>query len=398
MYTLGTCSTVCIHQCFDDTLHSIRSLSGSIKLCHNTYPKSAPFEIAYWKMTAMPVLLRRWAHVCARATLQAESFTFGALHPTRTISSSQKHSLEADKDNVVAEIPKDTLPDSRPDSDITESYTQGRTGIVEKPLQPSGVQEQSEKPAKNSPQHYLNPERHRDPKFRAQPEPSQLYTGIVSRVGTMPHCIQVTRQVQVWDSFIQKYYTRPERLLVHDPSPATFLREGDVIEYGTFLQKERDDPKRWRIFEQTTKESSKIIAQKEAEDLERVRTEMQSLGIQDEKEYQAHKAKELRIQEEKGVRAAKKKKRGQNRKNIKPIRLGVSKIKGVQFVVRRIVTPFGEDIETRLANLPAQPEQSTRVQPGSRRGGQDTLLKGRGGNTSRHTARASVAGRAKVLA
>lgn len=213
----------------------------------------------------------------------------------------------------------------------------------------------------------------------------------------MPHCIQVTRQVQVWDSFIQKYYTRPERLLVHDPSPTNFLREGDVIEYGTFLQKERDDPKRWRIFEQTTENSAEVIAQKEAEDAEKVRAEMESLGVEDEDVYSEHKARQKKIEDEKEVRSRLKKKRGLKSKGVKPIRLGVGKVKGVQFVVRRVVTPFGDDVETRLANLAVQIKEAARAQPSSARGGQNTLARGAGGNLSRNSAKASVAGRAKVL-
>lgn len=355
-------------------------------------------------MKPISVLVRRCAHASARATLQAETSIPRPANSTRSISSSQRAALNADNANNLREKLKESTYNGPREEIAVPMDAESETMMTEMESQLDDVKDyivearmilQGLPP----PQHYLTPEAHRDPKYRAQPEPSQLFTGTVSRVGTMPHCIQVTRQVQVWDSFIKKYYTRPERLLVHDPSPPNFLREGDIIEYGTFLQKERDDPKQWRIFEQTTAVSAQVIARKEAQDMERVKTEMKNLGIQDEEEYREHKAKELRIKKEEEIRAVKKKKRkGLGKKGIKPVRLGVSKIKGVQFVARRVVTPFGEDIETRLANLAIQSEQAKRVQPQSARGGQNTLLRGRGGNMSRNTGRASVAGRAKVPA
>lgn len=65
------------------------------------------------------------------------------------------------------------------------------------------------------------------------------------------------------------------------------------------------------------------------------------------------------------------------------------KMRGVQFVVRRVVTPFGVGLDERMGRL-AKGKGSG--QEKSARGGQDSLLVGLGGSLSRGSGRASVAG------
>jgi len=65
------------------------------------------------------------------------------------------------------------------------------------------------------------------------------------------------------------------------------------------------------------------------------------------------------------------------------------KVRGVQFVVRRVVTPFGVGLDERMERLAVQDGD---VQERASEGGQDSLLRGLGGNLSRNSGRASVAG------
>lgn len=66
------------------------------------------------------------------------------------------------------------------------------------------------------------------------------------------------------------------------------------------------------------------------------------------------------------------------------------KTRGVQFVVRRVVTPFGVGLDERMERLAEQPDGE--AQEGSTKGGQDSLLRSLGGNLSRASGRAAVAG------
>lgn len=65
------------------------------------------------------------------------------------------------------------------------------------------------------------------------------------------------------------------------------------------------------------------------------------------------------------------------------------KTRGVQFVVRRVVTPFGVGLDERMERLG---EQTGTGQEKSAKGGQDSLLRSLGGNLSRSSGRAAVAG------
>ncbi|KAK5060985.1 hypothetical protein LTR84_007526 [Exophiala bonariae] len=61
---------------------------------------------------------------------------------------------------------------------------------------------------------------------------SESFIGRVSRTGTMRKTVRVSRNVQVWDAHLQKYYTREKHALVHDPDD--LLVEGDLVSYGGF--------------------------------------------------------------------------------------------------------------------------------------------------------------------
>lgn len=67
-----------------------------------------------------------------------------------------------------------------------------------------------------------------------------------------------------------------------------------------------------------------------------------------------------------------------------------NKERGVQFVVRRVVTPFGVGLEERGRVAEVETDQAT--QPLSRIGGQDGLAKGLSGSPSRQSGSAAVAG------
>lgn len=130
----------------------------------------------------------------------------------------------------------------------------------------------------------------------------------------------------------------------HDPNPPNFLREGDIVEYGAYTQLERET--------------------KQARDLERAERHAKRL---EEIDASGKAVRKLRRDE-----AFKKAKYG-------------NKVRGIQFVVRRVVTPFGVGLEERMQQLGLAPPESSE-------GGQDSLLKGTGGNTSSKVARATVAG------
>jgi len=163
----------------------------------------------------------------------------------------------------------------------------------------------------------------------------------------MPQTVQITREHQVLDKFLQKYYTRPLRLKAHDPNPAGFLREGDIVEYGAYTQPEKDT--------------------KLAKDIDRVEREEQRLEEQD-----------------KSGKAVRRFRRNEAKKK----EMMGKKVRGVQFVVRRVVTPFGTGLDERVEKLATQPSG----QEAAKDGGQDSLLKGMGGNESRRSGRAAVAG------
>ena len=67
-----------------------------------------------------------------------------------------------------------------------------------------------------------------------------------------------------------------------------------------------------------------------------------------------------------------------------------NKARGVQYVVRRVVTPFGVGLDERMEQLGVGVDDLK--QPRSSEGGQDSLLRGLGGNMSRQTRSAAVAG------
>ncbi|KAK5942371.1 hypothetical protein PMZ80_004934 [Knufia obscura] len=188
------------------------------------------------------------------------------------------------------------------------------------------------------------------PELQSHPPPSYMHIGTVTRTGTMSQTVQITRHHQVWDKFLQKHYTRPLRLKAHDPNPDGYLREGDIVEYGSYTQAEKDT--------------------KLAKDRERVERETERLSAQDS----SGKA----VRRFKRTEETRRKMRG-------------AKVRGVQFVVRRVVTPFGVGLDERMERLSVGSEFGLR-QEASSEGGQDSLVRGLGGNLSRKSGRASVAG------
>lgn len=187
------------------------------------------------------------------------------------------------------------------------------------------------------------------PRDQSHPDPSQILVGTISRTGTMRQTVQVTRQNQVFDSFLQKHFTRPVRIKAHDPHPPSFLREGDVVEFGPYTQIEKDT--------------------KQARDLQRSEAMQAKLAEQDKSGKMVRKFQ----------RDAAKKKSMQG-----------NKARGVQYVVRRVVTPFGVGLAERMEKLGMSADELK--QPSSSEGGQDSLLKGLGGTMSRQSGSATVAG------
>lgn len=122
-----------------------------------------------------------------------------------------------------------------------------------------------------------------------------------------------------------------------------------MVEYGTYTQAEKDT--------------------KLAKDLERIRREEERLTKIDK----SGKAVRKFMRDE----ATKKYLKGK-------------KSRGVQFVVRRVVTPFGVGLDERMERLGEGPEGI--AQEGAAKGGQDSLLRSLGGNLSRQSGRAAVAG------
>lgn len=160
----------------------------------------------------------------------------------------------------------------------------------------------------------------------------------------MAKTVVLTRHHSVFHPFLQKYYTKPLRVRAHDPNPPNFLREGDIVEYGAYTQLERET--------------------KQARDLERAERHAKRL---EEIDASGKAVRKLRRDE-----AFKKAKYG-------------NKVRGIQFVVRRVVTPFGVGLEERMQQLGLAPPEASE-------GGQDSLLRGTGGNKSSKVARATVAG------
>ncbi|KAK5072836.1 hypothetical protein LTR64_000754 [Lithohypha guttulata] len=293
-----------------------------------------------------------YTQLCCRAAASSRASTFRALPSTaRSISTSIPRSYAQHTD-----LPSSSIPS----------------------LSPDGA---SPPPSSNSSTpYYLEPETHRNHRYRDQPLPSELFTGTVSRVGTMAHCVQVTRNIQVWDKFLRKYYTRPERIRVHDPSPANFLREGDVVEYGTFTERERTSPKEWRVFLQaepvgpegrisSPQNQSTSTGNTEAA---ATKSKQASTKTQAKRGRRQIEFNDIRKSKDKGKRIA------------------VPPLTGVQFVVRRVVTPFGEGLEQRVENLGLAGETDGLMQPRSEEGGQNTLVRGMGGNLSRNKSQASL--------
>ena len=72
------------------------------------------------------------------------------------------------------------------------------------------------------------------------------------------------------------------------------------------------------------------------------------------------------------------------------------KKRGKVWAVRRVVTPFGVGMQKRWREVKEAADthgsDSSAMQASSSEGGQDSILRGMGGNTSRASARASVAG------
>ena len=62
-------------------------------------------------------------------------------------------------------------------------------------------------------------------------------TGTVIRTHTMSKTVAVATTRQYFDRRLQTHYTKPSKVLVHDPQE--MLIEGDVIEYGLFPPVER---------------------------------------------------------------------------------------------------------------------------------------------------------------
>ena len=188
-----------------------------------------------------------------------------------------------------------------------------------------------------------------EPQDQGHPPASQLFIGTVTRTGTMRQTVQVTRRHQVFDSFLQKHFTRPLRIRVHDPHPPTYLREGDIVEYSPYTQLEKDT--------------------KQAKDLARKGFQIKKLAEQDKsgkavRKFQRNDAKKKELQ---GTKA-----------------------RGVQWVVRRVITPFGVPLDERMEQMAIDGNEMQ--QPSSSQGGQDSILKSMGGNTSRNSAKASMAG------
>jgi len=163
----------------------------------------------------------------------------------------------------------------------------------------------------------------------------------------MPQTVQITRQVQTFDKFLKKHYTRPLRLKAHDPHPAGYLREGDVVEYGAYTQAEKDA--------------------RRAKDQERYNRELERITAQ----HGVGKETRRFVRTEETRR-----------------RMKGAKKRGVQFVVRRVVTPFAVGLDERMERLSV----AGVGQEASAAGGQNSLSRGVGGNLSRRSARASVAG------
>ncbi|KIX00946.1 uncharacterized protein Z518_10012 [Rhinocladiella mackenziei CBS 650.93] len=62
----------------------------------------------------------------------------------------------------------------------------------------------------------------------------------------MRKTVRVSRTIQIWDKYLQKYYKKEAHHLVHDPND--ILNEGDVITYGPFPPSiRRDREKKGRI-------------------------------------------------------------------------------------------------------------------------------------------------------
>lgn len=121
------------------------------------------------------------------------------------------------------------------------------------------------------------------------------------------------------------------------------------MEYGTYTQAEKDT--------------------KQAKDLERIRREEERLTKID-----------------KSGKAVRKFMRDETTKKY----LKGKKSRGVQFVVRRVVTPFGVGLDERMERLGEGPAGI--AQEEASKGGQDSLLRSLGGNLSRSSGRAAVAG------
>lgn len=133
----------------------------------------------------------------------------------------------------------------------------------------------------------------------------------------MKSCIQITQQAQVFDPFLRKHYVRPVRMLIHDPNPAGFLVEGDVIEFGLFSASER------------------------AARLER--KQMWEEKIAEEQEAAKGRAKEAAAAGTTTTTKTKKKRGGK--------KLERTKWRGPKMVVRRVVTPFGMGVEERWERI-----------------------------------------------
>lgn len=243
----------------------------------------------------------------------------------------------------------------------TRFLSTSRPRSYAQPVNPPSSQASSDKPFQNtqseldksSPQSKKYAQSKR-PREQDHPAPTQLFTGTISRTGTMRQTVQITRQNQMFDTFLQKHYTRPLRLKAHDPNPPMFLREGDVVEYSPYTQLEKDT--------------------KQAKDLAR------------------NEAMELKLTEQdKSGKMVRKFKRDLAKKK----EMQGNKARGVQFVVRRVVTPFGIGIDERIEQLGlnnTEENSDDLEQPSSSEGGQDSLLRGLGGNMSRQTRSAAVAG------
>lgn len=177
-----------------------------------------------------------------------------------------------------------------------------------------------------------------------------MYTGTVTRTGTMASTVQITRHHQMFDKFLQKHYTRPLRLKAHDPNPAHFLREGDVVEYGYYTHEEKEARRQ--------------------KDQERIAREEARLQESDKSGKQLAKFRR--------TEALRRKLKGE-------------KLRGVQFVVRRVVTPFGMGLEQRMERL-GMTGPATRRQESGASCAQDRVLTEIGENLSQQSGRAAIAG------